>query len=518
MAGPCYSGPNPIKDDERPVIWKWAKENGIDAGMPIEHVGKAINDHFFGGQAKPEWINDILSGRKTPFRAVANDLWKKQYNRRVITQQAKEISRLEGMGPVGKVLRRLWTAPRTVAVMGHGVVFPITHAGDLAFRPASWGTFTKGVLRTYRGAFSKGYTGRILAGMESDPMFDTAIRSGVDAGAKSHPSGLISRSYHGPAQRAWDMLTVMRFELWKKQMGKYIKPGMSEAEVLDIGKNLADWANHATGSAKGPISNLGGDVLFGPKLTQAKLSRLSADPAQTIKTFVDWKNATPGERAVAQTRLSGATQFLLTNLGFLAVNTGVLAALGSKEKINYTDPTKSDFMAFKGGGIEGFVPGMHIEVRTLAKLLAIAFAETKVAGKRKAEIQNPELHGETKFSLTAKTLGQYGMAKLTPTIQRGLEVGFGQDWQGRPLPWSKDAGTEKKPRLTYGEYAADIGPIPLSGPIGYVYDQLKGSGASPLQSSQIVKALIIGGLGAPGFHVRAENPPKPPSKTKNPYE
>ena len=64
----CYSGPIPVTDDERIVIWKWAKENAIDQGLPIDKVGDAINEHFFGGQAKPEWITDILSGRKTPFK------------------------------------------------------------------------------------------------------------------------------------------------------------------------------------------------------------------------------------------------------------------------------------------------------------------------------------------------------------------------------------------------------------------------------------------------------------------
>ena len=50
--------------------------------------------------------------------------------------------------------------------------------------------------------------------------------------------------------------------------------------MIEVGKNLAEWANHATGSAKGPISNLGGNVLFGPKLTQSKLNRMFSDPGQ----------------------------------------------------------------------------------------------------------------------------------------------------------------------------------------------------------------------------------------------
>ena len=83
---------------------------------------------------------------------------------------------------------------------------------------------------------------------------------------------------------------------------------------------------------------------------------------------------------------------------------------------------------------------------------------------------------------------------------------------GRPLPWSADKGTVAKPRLSYGQYLGDIGPIPLSGPIGFVYDHLRQTGASALDATAIVKGLIIAGAGAPGFHVREEYVPPPKGK------
>lgn len=501
MAKPCYNGPNPVKDEERLVIWKWAKEHGgVDDGMPIHSVANAINQKFFGGMGRPEWIDDIISGRKTPFREATDEMWKAQYNRRVTVQQAKELAKIHNMGPVAKVLRQLWTIPRSIAVAGHGIVFPITHAGDLVFRPASWKTFIEGTIRTYSGAFNKATAGRVLDAMEGDPMFDLGLRGGVDMGSASRPSGLISRTYHGPAQRAWDMLTVMRFELWKREMAKLNLEGMSSKEVLEHAKEYADWANKATGSAKGPIASIGGEGLFGPKLTQSKLSRFFADPVKTAKTFADWKNATNAEKAIAWTRLSGATQYLGTMLGFLAINQGLMAMLGQKDKVNFTDPTKGDFLSFKGAGIIGNVPGLHTEIRTLARILSAAFLSRK------------ELRGESRFTTTAKIVGQYGMGKLTPTIQRGLEVGFQQDWLGRPLPWSSDVGTPNKPRLTWGEYAASVGPIPLEGPISYVYDHLRRTGMSGLDATGIVKALIIGGMGAPGFHVREDYGPEVSNK------
>jgi hypothetical protein len=509
----CYSGPIPVKDEERQAIWRWAKENAIDHGMPIEKVGDAINNHFFAGQAKPEWITDILSGRKTPFRAVANDVWRKQYNRRQIVRQASNLSQAQALGPIGRTVRNLWTGPREIATFGHAAVFPISHAGDLAFRPASWATFFKGIFHTYGGAFNPAHHAQIMAGMERDPMFDTGLRSGVDMGAKSQASGLISKIMGRSSERAWDMLTTMRFELWKRQMEKFMKPDMSNEQVVELGKNMADWANHATGSAK--TVPYAGNVLFGPKLTASKLARLFADPTKTIKTFANWRAATPGERAAAWTRLSGASQYAGTLIGSLAVNQGLLWALGAKQQINYTDPTKKDYLAFKLGGMETYFPGMHSEIKTLGKILATAFMNPRdpnlskyqanfIVGRKPEEI--------------AKILGQYGLSKAVPSASIAEEALTGQNFMGRPLPWSSSPGqvikkTGKiKPgteRLSWGEYALTHGPIPLSGPAAYVYDKLRQGGASALNSTAIIRGLIISGLGATGLHVGEDIPPSP---------
>src|SRR4051812_32280708 len=103
----CYKGPNPIKDEERATIWKWAKEKGIDRGMSYDKVHDAINEYFYAGQARPEWITDILSGRKTPFRKTAEELWKKQYNRSAIVQHAKMLSQQGSLGPIGRFVQRM---------------------------------------------------------------------------------------------------------------------------------------------------------------------------------------------------------------------------------------------------------------------------------------------------------------------------------------------------------------------------------------------------------------------------
>jgi hypothetical protein len=51
-------------------------------------------------------------------------------------------------------------------------------------------------------------------------------------------------------------------------------------------------------------------------------------------------------------------QYLGTGLGLLAVNQGGCYGHESeKDKINFTDPMKSDFLAFKAGGLEWSIPG-----------------------------------------------------------------------------------------------------------------------------------------------------------------
>jgi hypothetical protein len=503
----CYSGPNPVTDpDERMAIWKWAKENGIDHGLPFEKIHDAINTHFFGGMARPEWINDILSGRKTPFKALADDAWKAQYRRRVITQQAKEVLGAQTLGPFTRTLKRIvgvpLSIPRRLAVAGHGIVFPVTHGGDLILRPQSWAVFFRGAFNTWTKSWSPAAAERLLDSMKRNPLWDTALRSGLDIGERSRAGNLVALSGKGSiSERAWSMLTAMRFELWNHEMQRWLKPDMSREQVLDIGKNLAEWANHATGSARNPLP-FAGNLFFGPKLTASKAARLVADPVKTIATFANWRGASAGEKAVASTRLSGLAQYAGTGLLFLGVNWGINKALGvdDKKNVNFFDPSRSDWLSFKGGGLEWSIPGMHSEIKVLGQILGTAFLDSQAAKKA--------LRGQSKSAAIGQILGNYLVSKATPAIGLAKEIATQQVSLGphayRPVPWSREAGSKKFPRYDPLEYALAHGPIPLTGPIRYFYDQQREAGASALDAVRLTKALIIFGLGLTGLHARQD--------------
>ncbi len=476
----CYSGPSPIRDtkdsseiEKRMAIWKWAVEHGgIAGGRSYEDVHKAINSQFFQGRARPEWITDILSGRKTPYRELSDKMYAAQYYRRQITQQAQQVARGQAIDPKLKPFTTAWDkfGPRALALTFHDVAFPVTHAGDLLLRPESWKIWAGNAAKTWalrgrqftgRGKENAAFTERQWSGVKGDKLFELALHSGVDLSERAHGGEELARSGKaGINEMAWTQLKVMRFELWKSKVSKMLEDGMTQAEMLDIGKNMATWANHATGSAKGGLANLKlpiiGDPLFGSKLTQSKLNRLFLDPAQTAVTigrtlnehtgrvFASWKTRHPQcEKAAAWTRLEGSAQYISTYAAGLLVNQALLSATHQKDKngdpleINWKDPTKGDWMKFKGFGWEVGLPGMHSELKALGALLAVTFYHDKVV--------SPKNH-DSIDKLWGKTLYDWGSAKLAPQWQLASEIARGKGFPERPVPFQMPWYSKEHPK------------------------------------------------------------------------
>jgi hypothetical protein len=146
--------------------------------------------------------------------------------------------------------------------------------------------------------------------------------------------------------------------------------------------------------------------------------------------------------------------------------------------------------------MEGYVPGLHSEIKVLSKILSIAWMSRK------------QTRGYSRDEQSSTFLGEYASSKFAPSIGLVKELGFGQNWRGQPVPWSSDRGTKKNQKLTWGEFAGEHAPIPLEGPIGYFYKHLKENGASSMDAMTITKGLIMMGVGATGVHVQEEPQPK----------
>ena len=485
-------------------MWKWVKENAIDHGMPMEQVHEEFNNHYFGGSVNGEkaaWINEFLAARKTPFKRLADAAWATQANRRNIQQQAKHLVSDQNSSLLDRAFKGVIAAPRYISVGGgtHFTVFPFSHAGALILNPARWKSFARLVVNTYRNA-SPAQAEILRDTMARAPRFTMAKRSGVDLSTHGNETGGGNLSARG-----WAALTETRFRLWDAAMERHTKAGMSVEDMDSIGKELATWANHATGSGKGILSDPRVSwALFGPKLAQSYWNRVIGDPIQTVRTWSNWSNASAGEKVVAMQRLRGAMSFAGTYTGMLIANQALLAATGQKDQINWNDPSQSDWLAFKGGGFRWGIPGAaHTEIKLIGQILDAQMMKPDDL----AAVGIKGAKGATGGKLTSlreeyawRQAREYLESKATPVYGLGKELITGQDFMDRPLsflPWSPKGKVDPKhPPISLGEFAWSRAPIPLSSAAGYVYDQLRKAGSSVTDASMWMRAVMVGAASA----------------------
>jgi hypothetical protein len=502
----CYSGSNPIgqmTDAQRMAMWKWIKDNAIDHGMPFEQVHETFNNHFAGGALKPEWVNEFLAARKTPFKRASDAAWAAQANRRNIQQQAKHLVNDKNATMLERAFKGVVAGPRYVTVGGgmHGVVFPFTHGGALLLNPFRWKAFGRMVVNTWKN-ISPAQAEILRDTMARSPRFTLARRNGLDLSTHGTETGGGNVS-----ARTWGALVESRFRLWDAAMERHTKPGMSADDIDSIGKELAVWANHATGSGKGVLTAhpVISSAFFGPKLAQSYWNRLIGDPLKTVNTWTNWGKASAGDKVVAMQRLQGAVTAAVTYTGMLAANQGLLAATGQKDQINWNDPSKSDWLGFKGFGFHWSLPGSaHSEINLIGQIIAAQSMTAEQLAATGITVPHGKVAADKLLSLRgeyiARQLLGYAEKKATPVYGLGKELITGHNFMGRSLPWVTEKQTPKEalkhPPVSWGEYAWSKAPIPLTGAAGYVYDQLRKAGSSVTDASMWMRAVMVGGMSA----------------------
>jgi hypothetical protein len=246
-------------------------------------------------------------------------------------------------------------------------------------------------------------------------------------------------------------------------------------------------------------SRFAGAVFFAPRLYAARWSRVVVDPLKTLKTFAematDSSKVSAADRAAAIARVKHAAEFAAAITGGLLVNQAILSATGSHQEVNFKDPTKSDWLKFKGGGKEVVADGGLLDpVRLLGQIVYGDFI--------RARDPRGAYREGTRFEAAAKHLGKYVRGKFNPTLGFVVDVGTGADAQGRPLPWSREPPKYKdQQKYALGEWLASQGPIPLSQGTRVAYDEMRRKGLNHLQAMDILKGAAVSAIGATGAHV-----------------
>ncbi len=418
------------------------------------------------------------------------------------------------MSPLSKAATTASNTFFNIATFAHGTVGPITHAGENIFHPSRWGNYMKNVGRTWGNTFSPKFYEEQMARHVADPNFEMWRKAGLANDPSVHYDeyqnaqmqkmfGFVGKM----GTRGFDALKTMRQDFANSRWNK-----LSEQQrTPEMAKAIADLVNHSTGAIRskalsGPVPR---GIFFAAPLEASRWARILGDPVKAANTFTNWRKATPSERYFAKSTVKNHAEFMATYLGALALNAAALKASGSDDKVNFTDPSKPDWLRFK-------VKGRAIEP-TGGIISTIGF----IGRLANAAIEKPK-YGETRYATMGKIAAEQARSKLSPAAGLGVDAATRSDFRGRPLPFSSDEGTEFKPKYTYPEYISSrIAPIPVSAGIRDFYDEMRKAGVPTPTIKQVLsaaaahpkQAAVAAGIGAAagttGIHIGAEYVPRP---------
>jgi len=476
------------------AIWDHAKKNYIDKGTDYHDTVSGVARDL---GLKSEWVNHAFTQNKS-IRTLTNDMYRVQSYRRNAVANAKAFVESAGKPGYVKVFRAVTNFPRGLAVFGHGAVGMITHAGKNIARPSSWSAYWPNFINQFKFVARPEIHEAAMQTLERSPNFIEKMRAGL----KVDPNriyddyqlyGKFIGNVGRAGNRGMDALKVFRSEYYDHVMSKLPEELQKDP---DMQKAVADWVNGASGSGSighGPIADVVHEGMFASSLEASRWKALIGDPVKTAKTFANWKNATPAEQAIAVHRVKTAAEIVAVYLGALGANAGLQQATGQKDKVNFTDPTKTDFMKFKWNGRTlDFTGNALAPVRFLARV---------VQGAAKSDMR--EIGGAA---------AEYARGKLAPQYGIAIDLALRKDAIGRPTP---NASAEMKRKAvdsgrepySWGEYAVSHGPIPLAGAMREVYDTLREKGTDDKTAKAFIAFLTAFPIEATG--VRVGHSPKP---------
>ena len=183
-------------------------------------------------------------------------------------------------------------------------------------------------------------------------------------------------------------------------------------------------------------------------------------------------------------------------MGALAINNAMLIAAGSQQRVNFTDPTKKDWLKFKGGDSNIDVSGGIIS--TVDFLGHLLYLPTETNKELSVDEHSNRVDAFTKLG------SNYAFSKLSPFASTGKEVLTAHDYLGNTMPWSDDKPKNKYAhKLDWKEYLlTEQAPIFIASGAQATYESMRDRGMSDAQINDILTGIVKGAIeGGTGTHV-----------------
>lgn len=490
-----------LKADLPSYVWTKAREY-IDKG---ESNFDDIRNKIATDEGLP--VNKVTAalGKDKTAKYLTDELWRKQQVLRRLDQAAKRWLK-ETQYPWFR--KALEFAPKFMfgaKVFGHGTVALGTHAPMVAFQPRFWKIYAQNFVKMYRMVASPAFYESQVQDLLRNPNYTRARRAGLvnDPYQYEDYNSPDIMKYFGPlttmGNRGYSILKMLRQDMFDQYWNKFPKT----MRIDEVAAAIADGVNHATGVVKVSAPKGTAIALFAPRLEMSRAAWLVADPAKMASAFLNWKNASDGQKVFAINQIKEKAWVAGTMMGLLAANQGILSLVGSKQKINFDDPMHSDWLKFKAGGMNmAYGNAMISMARLPVRLYQIRSSD---GGK----LKNVIYPDESSYSV----LGEFARSQESPFASLVTTLWLKGDWQNRPLPNSTRPVPKRlraqgiKPYTWPEFWSEQLLPIPAEEAVREVWRT--GMGMSPKQVEQMRKALAtISIMTATGARVTEDIPYK----------
>lgn len=480
---------NNFTPEEAKAVWGYMKEKYLDedAAMTDALKGTATD---LGISAK-----QVLAAIASPkdARNITLEMFKKQYERNKAIQFAKRFVETADQSAAKKFWNSLPSRFFNLKTYGHGTVGNITHAGPNLFRPSVWKAYWPNVMKSF--ALAYGNTGKYemaITNLKLSPHFDEWIKAGLAADPeKAYDEykvfGKKQSWLAGAGTRGFAGLNFMRYDMAEMF---FDRASDSERADPDLREEIAKLVNHATGHSEVQLTGAVGQAIkvatFAPGLEISRWQRMITDPYKAAATYKNWSKSSPAEQAAAKIVVRGSGERLATYTALLAANAGLLGASGSSQQINLSDPTKSDWLKFKGGDKTlDFTGGVLDPMRLLWSLGMEAYLSRY--GDKKDLRTKP---GDK----DASTITSQLRYKLSPVAGEVADFGTGTDAMGNVLPWSNVTPEKGRYKMDWIDYASQQLPIPIAAGFKAAFDGMRERGMSDASINDIMNGIMQAGI------------------------
>lgn len=476
--------------DDGQFIWSHMRDY-IDRGEDFRNARtKTATDLGI----KPDQVTSALT--QTPkAKRITDDLYRQMAQRRAARSRAESWVKDVNTPIELKALKGIRDAMFNIRVAGgiHGTVGPVTHAGKNLFMPSHWANYFPNIVRTWKAVVNSGYYERAMQDLEDNPNYIPGKRAGLANDPHvfyDEYQNTQLQKFLGAGNRGFGVLKIMRQDFFDSQWNALA----DSQKTPEMAKEIAAWANHATGAVKTKAlsGEAGRSILFAGPLEASRWAWLVGDNAKALWTLRNWGKASESQKWFAKQQGKDVGQFIATYGAALALNQGLLIAVGSKDRVNFTDPQKGAWLRMKIGG-RAIEPTGGI-------ISAIDFV-----GRLGGNLFGKKRPMETRFEAVSKTLGGHGRGKLSPGLGTATDLLTRSDYRGRPLPFSSDKSTAAKPRYTWPEYLWSQSPIPVAEAAHDIYSTWREQGMSKPLADVLLKGIVVGTIsGATGIHIGDE--------------